>query len=87
MKKDFLKTLTQNIYDNDNNDNVDDMNKNDPDESNSNNNLGWCAAEDSFISWGKGSSLALVGNPSRDDVLIKILEWRHFKPTPQFMSD
>ena len=37
MKKDFLKTLTQNIYDNDNNDNVDDMNKNNPDENNSNN--------------------------------------------------
>ena len=40
MKKDFLKTSTQNIYDNDNNDNVDDTNKNNPDESNSNNNLG-----------------------------------------------
>ena len=29
----------------------------------------------------------LVGNPSRDGVLIKILVWRHFKPTLQFMSE
>ena len=28
---------------------------------------------DSLVSWGEGSSLALVGNPSRDGVSIKIL--------------
>ena len=32
---------------------------------------------------GRGSSLALVGNPSRDGVSIKILVWRHVKPNPQ----
>ena len=31
-------------------------------------------------------SLAM-NDPSRDGVLIKILVWRHFKPTPQFMSE
>ena len=35
---------------------------------------------DSLISWGEGSSLALVENPSKDRVLIKILVWRHLKP-------
>ena len=35
---------------------------------------------DSLISWGVGSSLALVENPSKDGVLIKILVWRHLKP-------
>ena len=30
--------------------------------------MGWCPAEDSLISWGEGSSLALVGNPSGDGV-------------------
>ena len=29
----------------------------------------------------------VFGNPSRDGVSIKILVWRHFKPTPQFMSE
>ena len=38
---------------------------------------------DSLISWGEGSSLALVGNPSRDGVSIKMLVWRHLKPKPQ----
>ena len=33
--------------------------------------LGWCPVEHSLISWGEGSSLALVGNPSRDGVSIK----------------
>ena len=46
-----------------------------------------CPAGDSLISWGEGSSLALVGNPSRDGVSIKILVWWHFKPTPQFMKE
>ena len=32
---------------------------------------------DSLISWGKGSSLALVGNPPRDGGSIKILVWTH----------
>ena len=36
-------------------------------------NNGLCPTGDSLISWGEGSSLALVGNPSRDGVLIKIL--------------
>ena len=39
-----------------------------------------------FILWGKGSSLALVGNPSRDGVSIEILVWRHLKPNPQLLS-
>ena len=33
----------------------------------------WCPAGDNFISWGEGSSLALVDNPWRDGVSIKIL--------------
>ena len=33
----------------------------------------------------EGSSLALVGNPSRDGVSIKILVWRHLKPNPQLL--
>ena len=37
---------------------------------------------DSLISWGEGSPLALVGNPSRDGVLIKLLVWRHLKTQP-----
>ena len=49
--------------------------------------MGWCPAGDSLISWGEGSSLALVGNPSRDGITIKTLVWRHFKPTPEFMSE
>ena len=37
---------------------------------------------DSVISWGEGSSLPLVGNPSRDGVLIKLLVWRQLKTQP-----
>ena len=33
----------------------------------------WCPAGDNLISWGEGSSLALVDNPWRDGVSIKIL--------------
>ena len=40
---------------------------------------------DSLISWGEGSSSALVGNPSRDGVSIKILVWRHLKTIPQLL--
>ena len=40
---------------------------------------------DSLISWGDRSSLALVGNPSRDGVSIKILVRRHGKPNPQLL--
>ena len=40
---------------------------------------------DSLISWGEGSSLALVGNPSRGGALIKIPVWRHLKPNPQLL--
>ena len=39
----------------------------------------------SLISWGEGSSLALVGNLSRDGVSIKILVWRHLKSNPQLL--
>ena len=35
--------------------------------------LGSCSVGHSLISWGEGSSLALVGNRSRDFVSIKIL--------------
>ena len=41
---------------------------------------------DSLISWGEGSSLALVDKHSRDGASIKILVIRHFKPTPNYMS-
>ena len=41
----------------------------------------WCPAEHSLISWRQGSSLLLVGNPSRDGVSIKILVWRTLNPT------
>ena len=34
------------------------------------------------LSHGGGSSLALVGNPSRNVVSIKILVWRYLKPNP-----
>ena len=50
-------------------------------------NTGLMSSGDSLISWGEGSSLVLVGNPSRESVSIKILVWRHFKPTPQCMSE
>ena len=50
-------------------------------------NTGLMPVGHSLISWGEGSSLALVGNPSRDGVLIKILVCRHFKLTLQFMSE
>ena len=33
----------------------------------------WCPAGDNLISWVEGSSLALVDNPWRDGVSIKIL--------------
>ena len=46
---------------------------------------GWCLAGDRLISWGEGSSLALVDNPSRDSVSIKILVQRHLKPNPQLL--
>ena len=47
--------------------------------------LGQCPVGDSLILWGEGSSLALVDNPSRDGVSIKILVWRHLKPNPQLL--
>ena len=40
---------------------------------------------DSLISWEERSSLALVGNPSRGGVSIKILVWRQLKPNPQLL--
>ena len=48
---------------------------------------GWRPPGDSLISWGERSSSALVGNPSRDGVSIKILVWRHLKPSPQILSE
>ena len=47
--------------------------------------LGWYPARDSLISCGEGSSLAVVGNPSRDGVSIKILVWSHLKTNPQLL--
>ena len=46
-------------------------------------NIGFMSSGDSLISWGEESSLALVSNPSRDGVSMKILMWRHLKPNPQ----
>ena len=46
---------------------------------------GWCQAGDSLISCRGGSSLALLGNPSRDGDSIKILVWRHLKPNAQLL--
>ena len=54
---------------NNNNDNNDDNNNN----------------KNSPISWGEGSSLALVGNSSRDNVSIRIMVGRHLKPNPQLL--
>ena len=42
---------------------------------------------DSLNPSGEGSSLDLVRISSRDGVSIKALERRHFKRTPQFMSE
>ena len=47
--------------------------------------LVWSPAGHSLISWGEGSSLAFVGNPSRDGVSIKILVWRKLKPNPHLL--
>ena len=47
--------------------------------------MDWCPAGNSLVSWGEGTSLALVGNPSGDGVLIKILVWRHLKVNPQLL--
>ena len=48
-------------------------------------NTGLMSNGDSLISWGERSSLALVGNPSRDGVSIKILLWRHLKLNLQLL--
>ena len=32
-------------------------------------------------------TIIMVGNLSRGGVMIKILVWRHFELTPQFMSE
>ena len=39
----------------------------------------------SLISWGEGSSLALVGNHSRAGASINTLVWRHLKPNRQLL--
>ena len=36
-------------------------------------NTGLVSSESSLTSWGKGASLALVGDPSSDGAMIKIL--------------
>ena len=89
-----------NIYDynddnnNNNNNNINNKNNNNDKNNNNNNNnnnsprpgiTGLMSSGDSLISWGEGSSLALVGNPSRDGVSIKTLVWRHLKPNPQLL--
>ena len=79
---------------NKNNNNNNNNNSNNDNNNNDNNNndilqdqeiLGWFPAWEILISWGERSSLALVGNPSRDVVLIKILVLRHLKPNPQLL--
>ena len=91
------KRLNVNFYkDNGNDNNNNNNNNNNDNDNNSNNNnndnnnnisprdheiLGLCSAGDSLISWGEGSFLALVGNPSRDGASIKIFVWRHPKPS------
>ena len=67
---------------NNNNDNNNNNNNNDSNNSLRRGNTGLMS---SFISWGEGSSLALVGSPSRDGVSIKILVWRHLKLDPQLL--
>ena len=49
-------------------------------------NTGFIPVGDSLISWGEGSFLVLVGNPSREGVSIKILVWTHLKPNPQLLG-
>ena len=44
-------------------------------------NIGLMSSGYNLISWEEGSSLALVGNRSRDGVSIKTLVWRHLNPT------
>ena len=41
----------------------------------------------SFVLWGEGASLALIGNLSRHGVSIKITVWRHLKRNSQFTSE
>ena len=48
-------------------------------------NTGLMSNGDSLISWGERSSLALVGNPSRDGVSKEILLWRHLKLNLQLL--
>ena len=66
-------------------------NNNNNNDNNNNNNIPetrkyWIDVQrESLISWGEGSSLALVNNPSRHGVSIKILVWRHLKPNPQLL--
>ena len=48
-------------------------------------NTGLMSSGDSLILWGEGASSALVGNPSRDGVSIKILVWGHLQnPTSNY---
>ena len=79
-KKEKKQNKNNNNNNNSNNDN-DNINRNPRDQEI----LGWCPAGDSLISWGEGSSSALVSNPSRDGVSIKILVWRHLKLNPQLL--
>ena len=54
------------------------MNNNNDNNDNNNN-------KNNAISWGEGSSLALVGKSSRNSASIRILLWRHLKPNPQLL--
>ena len=48
-------------------------------------NTGLMSSGESLISWRGGPSLALVGNPSRDGLMIKKLVWRPLKPSPPLL--
>ena len=48
-------------------------------------NTGLMPTGESLISWRGGPSLALVGNPSRDGLMIKKLVWRPLKPSPPLL--
>ena len=71
---------------NNNNDNNNNNNNNNNDNNNNNNNnnnnrINWIHVQRGIVlSHG-------VKDPSRDGVSIKILVWRHLKPTPHFMSE
>ena len=48
-------------------------------------NTGLMSSGESLIPWRGGPSLALVGNTSRDGLMIKKLVWRPLKPSPPLL--